>query len=389
MIFIYKGARNGGLKEESGDIVACLRRPTTMPTNKGKPEEVLDKVIDFGRQLFAAVLRSRTGALTELAKLLRFQKGTKGFEREFSKLIPLIETIKESYRVSILETFPSIGFRLGIIDDSSIEKSGKTFPKQQIHHNHTENSFYSGMKSLSSAVYQNGKIAVVNSEIVGKKDNKIDVAIKEVDRLIADFLAEIFLFDSWYCKNPLIEHIKSQGKLFVSRLRCNTKSEIEEDEERLDALVKGMPHKEYEHVKINGKSYWLKDLNLSLKSYGESRVIVSKEGVYDEPIFLLTNAENFSAKFIVQLYLKRFCIEIFFKDAKQFLNFETFLCRKECKWNLHLLFTNILHWAVQTKNSISKTVRAIRENITDCLLFINENSLLKKFFEELKKICQI
>ena len=358
-----------------------------MPS-KSKKERVIDKVVDFGKKLLASVLRSRTGALTELAKLLRFQKGTKGFEREYDKLIPLIEEIKCAYRTSVLETFPSAGFRLGIFDDSKIEKSGNTFPKQQIHHDNTKNSFYSGMKALSSAVYQNGKFASVNSLIVGKEDNKIEVAIKEIDMLIADFLVEIFLFDNWYCKDPLIEHIKNEGKLFVSRLRCNTKSEFDEDEARLDALVKGMPHKEYRHTKIHGKSYWIKDLKLSLKAYGESRVIVSKEGVNDEPIFLLTNAENFSAKFIVQLYLKRFCIEVFFKDAKQFLNFETFLCRKECKWDLHLLLTNVLHWAIQAKNSISKTVREIRENIVDCLLFINENLLLRKFFEELKKKCQ-
>ena len=359
-----------------------------MLKSKNRLEKVLDKVVDFGRQLFASVLRSRTGALTELAKLLRFQKGTNGFEREYKKLIPLIEEIRNAYRSSILGTLPLIGLRIGIFDDSSIKKSGKTFPKQQIHHDNTNNSFYSGMKALSSAVYQNGKLATINSCIVGKEDNKIKVAIREIDMLIADFLVEIFLFDSWYCKNPLIGHIKNKGKLFVSRLRCNTKSEFDEDEERLDALVKGLPHKEYEHVKINGKSYWIKDLALNLKAYDESRVIVSKEGVYDEPVFFLTNAENFSAKFIVQLYLKRFCIEVFFKDAKQFLNFETFLCRKECKWNLHLLLTNVLHWAIQEKNSISKTVRAIRENITDCLLFINKNRLISKFFEELKKRCQ-
>src|SRR3990167_5656536 len=210
-----------------------------MSKTKQKKREHLDKIIDFGRQLFAAILRSRTGALTELAKLLRFQKGTKGFEREYANLVPLIDKIKDAYRISILGALPSVGFRLGIFDDSNIEKSGKTFPKQQIHHNHTEDSFYSGMKALSSAVYQNGKIAVVNSEIVGKEDNKIEVAMQEADRLIADFLVEIFLFDSWYCKNPLIDHIKSRGNLFISRLRCNTKSEFDEDEERLDAIVKG------------------------------------------------------------------------------------------------------------------------------------------------------
>jgi hypothetical protein len=43
------------------------------------------------------------------------------------------------------------------------------------------------MKVLSSAIYQNGKIAVTGSTIVGKEDNKLEVAKQEVDRLIVDF----------------------------------------------------------------------------------------------------------------------------------------------------------------------------------------------------------
>ena len=56
-------------------------------TNK-KKKVCFDKIIGFGRQVFSAVLRSRTGALSELATLLRFQRGTKGFEREYNKLVP-------------------------------------------------------------------------------------------------------------------------------------------------------------------------------------------------------------------------------------------------------------------------------------------------------------
>jgi len=367
------------------NIVACLRRQTTMSKRKRKKEDKLDKIIDFGRQLFAAILRSRTGALTELARLLRFQTGTKGFEREYDNLLPLINSIKEAFRKSVLEKLPLEGLRLGIFDDSDIEKTGKTFPKQKMQHNHSTGSFYSGMKVFSSAVYQNGKMSAVDSCLVGENDNKLEVAKKSVDMLIVDFLVNIFLFDCWYCKNPLIQHIQDKGKLFVSRLRRDTKAEFGEDEERIDALFKNMPHKEYERIKINGKSYWIKDIAFDLKAYGALRVVVSKESQHAEPIFLITNAYNFTSQFIVKLYLKRFCIEVFFKDAKQFLNFETFLCRKECKWDMHLLLTNVLYWAIQLKHSISKTVRAIREDIADCLLFINQNPLIEKFFEELRK----
>lgn len=355
---------------------------------KRNKKATLEKTIDFGRQLFAAVLRSRKGALIELARLSRFQRGTKGFEREYNKLLPLIDKLKTAFREVVLANLPQKGFRIGIFDDTGVKKCGKGFPKQQKHHNHTNGSFYSGMKILSSSIYQKGKVATVSSTIVGKDDSKIEVAKQEVDKLVTDFMVDIFLFDSWYCKNPLIEKVMKKGKLFISRLRCDTKAELGEDEERLDMLAKSMPHSEYERIKINGKSYWIKDLTFELKSYGTLRVVFSKDSYNGKPIFLVTNAYNFTASFIVKLYLRRFSIEIFFKDAKQYLNFETFMCRNQQKWDLHLQFTQILHWAIQKRNSISRTVRAIRENIDNCLFFINRNLLIAKFFEELRKRCQ-
>lgn len=354
-------------------------------SNRNKHEQ-LDKVIDFGRQIFAATLRSRKGSLTELSTLLRFQKGTKGFERQYSKLLPLISELKKAFFIAINTNLPTEGFRLGIFDDTLIKKSGKKFPEERIQHDHTTKSHCTGMRVLSSLVYQNGKSAAVSSCLV-TEESKLDLAKKEIDKLIADFIVDIFLFDSWYCKEPVLTHINGKGKLFVSRLRCDSKALLGEEEQRLDALVKSIPHKSYEHIAIKGKSYWIKELEFDLKAYGTMHIIASKEGAYDEPIFLATNAKQFSASFIVKLYLKRFSIEIFFKDAKQFLNFETFTCRTKEKWEIHLHLANVLHWAIQKINSISKTIWEIREDIDKCFLFINENPLLMKFFEELKKLC--
>ena len=349
----------------------------------------LDKVIDFGRQFFAATIRSRTGSLSEMVRLLRFQPGTKGFHRLYDKLLLLIDDLKQAFYAAVLELFPDEGLRLGIIDDSSLPKSGKNFPKQQIHHEHSNNTFYSGMKVLSTSVYQAGKLATISSKIVGKADNKLAVAEEDINFLVDEFLVDIILFDSWYCKSRVIEKIKEHNKIFISRLRTDSKVNLsKETTMRLDYLAKNICHKQYEKIKINGKSYWTCDMILSFETYGTLRVIFSKEGQHEKPMFLTTNAENFSAKFIVKLYLRRFNIEVFFKDAKQYLNFNTFFCTPQQKWDLHLQLTNVLRWAIQKKNSISQTVRAIRENILASLLFINENPLINKFFDELKKRCQ-
>ena len=101
---------------------------------KKKKEIRIEKVIDFGKRLFATVLRSRKGALTELSRLLRFQSGTKGFHREYERLLPLLAELKEAYQQCVLASFPNIGLRLGIIDDTDVKKTGKYFPQEKVQH---------------------------------------------------------------------------------------------------------------------------------------------------------------------------------------------------------------------------------------------------------------
>lgn len=363
-------------------------RNTTMHQNIGKQKRAkeIHKLFDFGKQLFASVLRSRTGSLSELSILLRFQKGTKGFERSYNKLIPLMESLKQAYKNLVLSTLPQEGLRLGIIDDTSTQKSGKKFPKQTKHHNSTKNSFFSGMKTLCSSIYQKGKVATISSEIVGKGDHKLFVGKEHIDVLLNEYFVDIVLFDSWYAKSEIINYLVEKNASFISRLRSNNVILSEFKKISLKKFAEKIEHRQYEQIKMNNKSYWVYDTTLHLQAYGKLRVIFSKRGVQEEPIFLVTNT-NFSSQFVDKLYMRRFSIEVFFKDAKQFLNFETFLCRNAQKWDLHLHLINLLHYTIQKRNSISKTVRAIRENITDCLLFINQNSLLNKFFDELIKMC--
>jgi len=362
-----------------------------MPSNHNKKKKAasIDKSIDFLKQDLAATIRSRKGSFSEMATLLRFQPGTKGFHRYYEQLLDKTKEIEQAFHKAVKKFLPEKGLRIGIIDDSSIKKAGKNFPKQQIHHDHTTNSFYSGLKILSTSVYQCGKLATISSKIVGKDDNKLEIAKEDIDVLIHKFHVDVILFDAWYCKGPVIDKILEHQMLFISRLRCDTKVILDEETTmRLDTIAENLPHNHYSKIKINNKSYWIYDMTINLESYGTLRVIISKEGQFEKPIFLVTNTDKFAAKFIVKLYLRRFSIEIFFKDAKQHLNLETFFCKPEEKWNLHLLLTNILHWGIQKKKSISKIVRKIRESIGACLLFINENPLLGKFFEGLRKLCQ-
>ena len=181
-----------------------------------------------------------------------------------------------------------------------------------------------------------------SKEKIGKEINKLIDFKEHINMLIDDYFVNVILFDSWYAKNPIIKNIQERNFFFISRARSNNVVLLNEKKIQLKKFAEAVPHTEYELFKINDKNYWVYEKELIFKTYGSMRVILSKEGVYDEPIFLITNSK-FSSQFVVKLYLKRFAIEIFLKDAKQFLNFETFLCRNAQKWKLHLQLINILH----------------------------------------------
>lgn len=119
------------------------------------------------------------------------------------------------------------------------------------------------------------------------------------------------------------------------------------------------------------------------------RVLISKDDVFAEPVFLTTNNINFSTKFVLALYLKRFAIEVFFKDAKQYLKLETFQCRSRRKWNLHFVLLQILHWSIQRRDSISKTVRKIRDSVDKIKSYINKNKPFLKILDEFSRRCQM
>ena len=103
------------------------------------------------------------------------------------------------------------------------------------------------------------------------------LAREDIDLLINDYFVEIFLFDSWYCKSPVIEKVNDRGKIFVSRLRADSSVEQRNKHIPIHELIHKIPHKQFQLVKIKGKSYWIYEITLQFKTYGMLRIIASKE----------------------------------------------------------------------------------------------------------------
>ena len=338
----------------------------------------------------AATLCSRSGSLAEQATLLRFQPGTRGFHRRYEQLAARSAALQDSLRSQVQEHLRECkGLTLAIFDDTPIRKMGNNFEGQAWHFDHSMGNYYRGFTACSTILYRGGKFGVLQTQCSSENTTKLSLLNDAVALLCREPLApDVFLFDAWYALAPVLHVIEQHKKIYITKLKSNMIARFDEDNISLRVLAKSLEHKQYERIVVHDRAFWVLDLELSLKTLGMQRVLVCKDDVFAEPIFLTTNSKNFSTKFVLILYQKRFQIEVFFKDAKQYLNLSTFQCRSRAKWELHFVLLQVLHWSIQRRNSISKTVRKLWNSVESAASYINQNELFQKIIDDFSTRCQ-
>jgi len=347
-----------------------------------------DDISGFFKRFATVMFSARKAVFREYCLLLRFPRGSDRFRRQFDYLGSLLDEMHKVFEQLVNDELQGrAGLTYAIFDDSSIKKTGLCFEGEAVHHDSVSNTFFHGFKLACAAVYRAGKFGIVEASV--DYSSKMDACKQAFTRLCNSELSpDVFLFDAWYAAQELLTMIDQLGKIYITRLKSNIIVDCNDEEIPLRALARSIEHTEYERIRVNKKTYWTIDILLTLKNYGKQRVIISKNAVFADPVFLTTNSKNFSTKSIVAIYLKRFIIEVFFKDAKQFLHLETFQCRTLQRWKTHFLVITILHWCVQTKKSISKTILPIRHSIDKITSYINKNQQLQKITDELLLKCK-
>jgi len=349
-----------------------------------------DKGREFLQCFAAATLCSRRGSLAEQATLLRFQPGTRGFHRRYDELAQRRVALQKSLQSQVQEYLRDCkGLTLAIFDDTPIRKMGDHFEGQAWHFDHSAGNYYRGFTACSTAVYRGGKFGVLQTQCSSENTTKLSLLNDAVASLCQEPLApDVFLFDAWYALAPVLHVIEKHKKIYITKLKSNMIATFGDENISLRTLAKSLEHEQYARIVVHDRTFWVLDLELSLKTLGTQRVLICKDEVFAEPIFLTTNSRTFSTKFVLMIYQKRFQIEVFFKDAKQYLNLSTFQCRSRRKWELHFVLLQILHWSMQRRDSISKTVRNIWNSVESATSYINKNSLFQKIIDDFSARCQ-
>jgi SRSO17 transposase len=172
------------------------------------------------------------------------------------------------------------------------------------------------------------------------------------------------LMDSWYLSPDLIQYLKECKKDWVSLLKRNRNLETQsfqlkdalgqpiqfsQAQIKVEDLVPLIPKSAYQNVKIEEKSYWCFTFCVRLAGLGKVRLVISfeREDLTGTYAVLISNRTHWFARQIVMRYLRRWTIETFYRDSKQYLGLDEYRTRSFSAVNAHwcLVFVaySILH----------------------------------------------
>ena len=194
---------------------------------------------------------------------------------------------------------------------------------------------------------------------------KLDLACKLIDQAVGHALDfDVVLFDGWYLAPQVIECAAKHHKDWVSVLKKNRNLEtasftlkdelgqpiaLPGPEIKVEDLLPLIPHSASKPITIAAKTYWAFTLTVRIAGLGKVRLVISYAnsvltGTY---VVLITNRCDWSAKRIIQTYLRRWPIETFYQDSKQYLGLDEYRMRSaeafQKHWCLVFVAYSLLH----------------------------------------------
>lgn len=291
--------------------------------------------------------------------------------------------------VSIIKHLPDESKRFSskgwlIIDDSLIEKFGKMMEAVSKQYDHSEQRYLKYAHCLVALIYadKNGNRYPLKFDLYRTEDDcqeikiefrtKIKIAIELIRYAINQGIPfQGVLFDSWYFCKEFVDFLESEQKDWVSMVKNNRKFIHEGKEINFSDYANTITTEDKRKMslaEINNdskiKKYRYQSLKKSLPSLKKGketiRILMSYE--YDknnklkEPIFLVSNCKEWRPEKLFKIYLMRWTVETFFRDAKQHLGLKDYQMRKLNGIKSHwcLVFTSAIILELVKAQYVSK-----------------------------------
>jgi hypothetical protein len=198
---------------------------------------------------------------------------------------------------------------------------------------------------------------------------------------------DVVLFDSWFCRKPLIAVIEKEGKDWVGGCPKDRNVLFQNRWMQLQEYICTIPAEAYRPYKIGEHVYWAFTKVLPMKNLDRRRVriVASYRDTLDLsklPNFYITNRKDWECKRILTTYCDRWPTDTFNEDVKGNLGFEEYQLRKlrgiRRHWYLSFVAYSLLgdqgppgrsRWAVRGQyESTGQRCRAVVDELLGYLI---------------------
>ena len=251
-----------------------------------------------------------------------------------TRLLPLISINNNNIIILFIQMLQSQTACLGylIIDDVIIRKPfGKSiFPTSYVY-DHTNKKYTWGMH-IVVLLWSNGWIKIpvafrvwIPKEKCEDYHTKGELALNMINFVHKFGLAvEYVTFDTWYTSKDMLATLKSCGYSYVCMVKSNRKV-LYNNRHNFNVKTICLLHNKKQFRYYPGVGFYIKAITVILPGIGKVKLAIVKNG-YNATIkdtrFVITDMLDTPAQDIVKKYLCRWDIECFFRDIKQYLNFE-------------------------------------------------------------------
>lgn len=253
---------------------------------------------------------------------------------------------------------------LGIIDDTIIEKSGKSIEGAGKFFDYSKGRYVHGHTIVTLNYADHKTSYALNYRHYLKKGNpgfktKIVLAKELITEGIEnmDFPGFTFIGDSWYLCKDIVDHIESYGRLWIFATKTDRLVMVNKRYISIAEYFNSLSDDKFAEIEIDGKKLLVYHKTLYFKSLKKkARLIISKRG--KDVLFLATNRSG-TVKGIISDYMLRWTVETFYKDTKQHLGLDKCQMRKlngiKKYWYLVLMAHSVLRLGV-SEGILSKIV---------------------------------
>jgi len=241
-----------------------------------------------------------------------------------------------------------------IIDDSLVEKSGKTIAGVAKHRSHKTNELILGHVWVSAQLVVAGYSYPLDWALYRRKieceangiafRSKPDIARKMIEQYqpLPD-TQTIVLTDSWYANQDLLKLCCKREFHYIGAVKSNRKLKIGQHNQQVQQWRDILPKSAFGRVKLNGERYkvWIAKGQLScgqaVKALVNRRIGVKKWR------YLVCTDTQLDAHAILAAYFVRWEVENFYRAAKFILGWSDYQMRKLVPIENHVLMMMVTH----------------------------------------------